>query len=48
MSILVKNMKDIILNDADLHLVLGYMATPNYVGYIEAQIPEDRVHVFLC
>ncbi|MDR1397542.1 MAG: hypothetical protein LBJ14_07405 [Desulfarculales bacterium] len=47
MSILAKNAKDIILSDADLCLVLGYMATPNRVGYIEAQIPADKVHVFL-
>jgi hypothetical protein len=47
MSILAKNALDIVLNDADLCVVLGYMASPDRVGYIEAQIPEDKVHVFL-
>jgi hypothetical protein len=47
MSILAGNAKDIVLDAANLCLVLGYMASPNRVGYIEAQIPEDTVHVFL-
>ncbi len=48
MSILSKNAKDILLSNDDLCLVLGYLASPDRVGYIEAQIPEDKVHVFLC
>jgi hypothetical protein len=47
MSILAQNAKDIFLSDSDLCLVLGYLATPNRIGYVEAQIPEDKVHVFL-
>jgi len=47
MSILTRNAKDITLSDSDLCLVLGYLASQSRVGCIEAQIPEDKVHIFL-
>jgi hypothetical protein len=47
MSILAKNAQDIDLPDSNLCLILGYLASPNRISYIEAQIPEDKAHVFL-
>jgi hypothetical protein len=46
MSILGRNALDINVGDADLCLILGYLASPGRVGYIEAQIPEDKVFLF--
>jgi len=46
MSILGKNALDINIGDAELCLILGYLASPGRVGYIEAQIPEDKVFLF--
>lgn len=47
MSILSKNAQDISLLNSELCLVLGYLASPGRIGLIEAQIPEDKAHVFL-
>jgi hypothetical protein len=46
MSVLGRNAKDINVGVADLCLILGYLATPNRIGLIEAQIPEDKAFLF--
>ena len=46
MSVLGRNAKDINIGVADFCLILGYLATPNRIGLIEAQIPEDKVFLF--
>lgn len=46
MSVLGRNAKDIDIGVADFCLILGYLATPNRIGLIEAQIPEDKVFLF--
>lgn len=46
MSVLGRNAKDIIVGVADLCLILGYLATPNRISLIEAQIPEDKAFLF--
>lgn len=46
MSVLGSRALDIPVNDADLCLILGYLASPGRVGLIEAQIPEDKVFLF--
>jgi hypothetical protein len=47
MSLLSNGAKDIPLKDEDLCFILGYLASPNRVGQIEAQIPEDKANIFL-
>lgn len=39
--------QDIILPNAELCLILGYLASPDRIGRIEAQVPEDKAHIFL-
>ena len=46
MSILGHNALDIAVSKADLCLILGYLATPGRVGYVEAQIPEEKAFLF--
>ena len=46
MGILGPRALDINVSDRDFCHILGYLATPGRVGFIEAQIPEDRVYEF--
>jgi hypothetical protein len=46
MSVLGHNAKDIDVGVAELCLILGYLSSPNRIGLIEAQIPEDKVFLF--
>ena len=46
MGILGARASDIDMTDEELCEVLGYLATPGRIGYIEAQIPEDRAWEF--
>lgn len=46
MGILGPRALDINVSDRDFCYILGYLATPGRVGFIEAQIPEDRVWEF--
>lgn len=46
MGILGARALDINMTDEQLCEVLGYLATPGRIGYIEAQIPEDRAWEF--
>lgn len=43
-GIMIKRIK--VRNVADFCMILGYLATPGRVGFIEAQIPENRVWEF--
>lgn len=47
MGVLGRNAKDIDVGIAELCLILGYLTTPNRIGLIEAQIPEDKVFLFV-
>ncbi len=46
MGILGSRALDIDVSEKDLCLILGYLATPGRVGFIEAQIPEEKVSLF--
>ena len=46
MSLLSNKALDINVNEADFCLILGYLAAPNRVGLIEAQIPEEKGFIF--
>ena len=46
MGILGDRALDINVSEKDLCLILGYLATPGRVGFIEAQIPEEKVGLF--
>lgn len=46
MGILGGRALDIDVSERDLCLILGYLATPGRVGFIEAQIPEEKVSLF--
>lgn len=46
MGILGTKALDINVSEEDFCMILGYLATPGRVGFIEAQIPEDRVQEF--
>lgn len=46
MGILGFRALDINVSEEDFCMILGYLATPGRVGFIEAQIPEDRVWEF--
>jgi hypothetical protein len=46
MSVLGRNALDIDVDTAELCLILGYLASPERIGLIEAQIPEDKVFLF--
>ncbi len=46
MSLLSNRALDINVNESDFCLILGYLATPNRVGLIEAQIPEEKGFIF--
>lgn len=46
MGILGTKALDIDVSDKDFCLILGYLAAPGRVGFIEAQIPEDKVQQF--
>lgn len=46
MGILGSRALDINVSEEDFCMILGYLAAPGRVGFIEAQIPEDRVWEF--
>lgn len=46
MGILGNRALDIDVSEKEFCLILGYLATPGRVGFIEAQIPEDKVEEF--
>ena len=46
MGILGSRAVDINVSEEDFCMILGYVAAPGRVGFIEAQIPEDRVWEF--
>lgn len=46
MGILSDRAQDIIVSEADFCYILGYLASPGRVGFIEAQIPEDKIQLF--
>ena len=46
MGILGRRAMDIDVSEKDLCLILGYLATPGRVGFIEAQVPEEKVSLF--
>ena len=47
MGILGSKALDIDVTEEDFCIILGYLAAPGRVGFIEAQIPEDRVLEFI-
>ena len=46
MALLSNHALDIPVSEPDLCLILGYLATPDRVGLIEAQIPEEKCFIF--
>ena len=42
MALLGRNALDINVSEEDFCLILGYLCSPNRVGLIEAQIPEEK------
>lgn len=46
MELLGPRALDIDVNESDFCLILGYLCSPNRIGYIEAQIPEEKVFIF--
>lgn len=46
MSLLSNRALDISVPEKDLCLILGYLATPDRIGLIEAQIPEEKGFIF--
>jgi len=42
MALLGHNALDINVSEEDFCLILGYLCSPNRIGLIEAQIPEEK------